>query len=70
MKNCTLSGTTEKMIFPIVEDIAIYGHELLLTTKGGEDRLEMYKQFIGMFKPRGVVDIAFKTDEGLIIIPE
>ena len=54
----------------IVEDIAIYGHELLLTTKGGEDRLEMYKQFIGMFKPRGVVDIAFKTDEGLIIIPE
>lgn len=49
----------------IVEDIAVYGHELLLTMTGGEDRLEMYKQFIGMFEPRGVVDIAFKTDEGL-----
>jgi len=23
----------------------------------------MYKQFIDMFEPRGVVDIAFKTDE-------
>ena len=49
----------------IVEDIAVYGQELLLTTAGGEDRLEMYKQFIGMFEPRGVVDIAFETDEGL-----
>ena len=46
----------------IVEDIAEYGQALLLTTAGGEDRLEMYKQFIGMFEPNGVVDIAFKTD--------
>ena len=49
----------------IVEDIAVYGQALLLTTAGGEDRPEMYKQFIAMFEPRGVVDIAFKTDEGL-----
>ena len=49
----------------IVEDIAAYGQELLLTTGGGENRSEMYKQFIAMFEPRGVVDIAFKTDEGL-----
>jgi spectinomycin phosphotransferase len=48
----------------IVEDIAIYGHELLLTMTEGEDRLEMYKQFVGMFEPRGVVDIAFETDAG------
>ena len=47
----------------IVEDIAIYGHELLLTMAGGEDREEMYNQFIGMFEPRGVVEIAFETDE-------
>jgi spectinomycin phosphotransferase len=47
----------------IVEDIAIYGSSLLLTTSGGEDRQEMYKQFISMFEPDGVVDIAFKTDE-------
>jgi len=51
----------------IVEDIAIYGKELLLTTARGKDRPEMYRQFIGMFEPRGVVDIAFKTDEGLVV---
>lgn len=49
----------------IVEDIALYGQALLLTTSGGEDRPEMYKNFIGMFEPHGVVDIAFKTDENL-----
>jgi len=47
----------------IVEDIAIYGQKLLMTTEGGADRLEMYKQFIAMFECDGVVDIAFKTDE-------
>jgi len=45
----------------IVEDIAIYGRELLLTTDGGNDRLEMYRQFIAMFEPQGVIDIAFNT---------
>jgi spectinomycin phosphotransferase len=49
----------------IVEDIAIYGQELLLTTAGGEQRSKMYKEFIDMFEPQGVVDIAFKTDESL-----
>lgn len=49
----------------IVEDIAEYGQALLLTSNGGEDRLEMYKQFRGCFEPNGVVDIAFKTDESL-----
>ena len=47
----------------IVEDIAVYGQELLLKMGGGDDRLEMYKHFIAMFEPRGVVDIAFKTDQ-------
>jgi len=49
----------------IVEDIAEYGQNLLLTTAGGENRSEMYNHFLAMFKPRGVVDIAFKTDESL-----
>jgi spectinomycin phosphotransferase len=49
----------------IVEDIAEYGQALLLTSGGGEDRLEMYKHFMWMFEPNGVVDIAFKTDENL-----
>jgi spectinomycin phosphotransferase len=46
----------------IVEDIAEYGQALLLTPEGGDDRVEMLKQFKGMFEPNGVVDIAFKTD--------
>ena len=51
----------------IVQDIVEYGQALLLTSGGGEDRLEMYKQFMGMFEANGVVDIAFKTDEGLAL---
>jgi len=46
----------------IVEDIAIYSQELLLSTARGIDRPEMYRQFIGMFAPQGVVEIAFKTE--------
>jgi spectinomycin phosphotransferase len=49
----------------IVEDIAQYAQALLLQVSGGVERLEMYKQFMDMFEPNGVVDIAFKTDEGL-----
>jgi spectinomycin phosphotransferase len=51
----------------IVEDIAEYGQQLLLTTAGGQDRIESYKHFIAQFGPQGVVEIAFKTDEGLAI---
>jgi spectinomycin phosphotransferase len=50
----------------IVEDIALYSRELLLTTARGQDRPEIYRQFIDMFAPEGVVEIAFKTDEGLL----
>jgi spectinomycin phosphotransferase len=46
----------------IVEDIAIYGQELLLKESGGTGRQEMYKQFKSMFAPGGVVDIAFETE--------
>ncbi len=45
----------------IVEDIAIYGHELLLTTAGGRNRSVMVKHFMDMFEPRGVVEMAFET---------
>lgn len=49
----------------VVEDIALYSQQLLLTTEGGNDREEMYKQFIAMFEPHGVIDIAFKTNTNL-----
>lgn len=47
----------------IVEDIAEYGQQLLLTMAGGQDRMKWYEQFIIQFDPQGVVEIAFKTDE-------
>lgn len=49
----------------IVEDIAEYGQALLLSNYDNihKNRAEMYKQFISMFEPNGVVDIAFKTDK-------
>lgn len=49
----------------VVEDIAEYGQQLLLTMAGGQDRIK--KDFIAQFDPQGVVEIAFKTDEDLPI---
>lgn len=46
----------------IVEDIAEYGQALLLTPDGGEERKKMLGQFLDMFEPNGVVDIALKSD--------
>lgn len=48
----------------IVEDIAEFGQQLLLTSAGNQNHIESYKHFIAQFEPQGVVDIAFKTDEG------
>lgn len=45
----------------IVEDIAIYGQQLLLTEAGGNDRLIMLQHFTAMFEPNGVIEIALKT---------
>lgn len=47
----------------IVEDIADYCQELLLTTAGGENRQQSYQHFINMFESNGVVDIAFTGDD-------
>jgi len=49
----------------IVEDIAVLGQQLLLTSVSEQHRAESYKHFIAQFEPQGVVDIAFKTDENL-----
>lgn len=46
----------------IVEDIAQYGHELLLMAQGGEQRKIMYQHFMDMFEPNGVVEIALRTN--------
>lgn len=49
----------------IVEDIAVYAQQLLLTTAGGQERIKWYEQFTSQFEHQGVVEIAFKTDENL-----
>ena len=51
----------------IVQDIAEYGQQLLLSAAGGKDRLQSYKHFVAQFDTQGVVEIAFKTDDGLAI---
>lgn len=48
----------------IIEDIAEYAQEFLFKSTE-EDKSELYEQFLAMFEPRGVVDIAFRTAEKL-----
>lgn len=50
----------------IVEDIALFGQQLILSSVSNQSRAESYKHFIDQFEPSGVVEIAFKTDENLI----
>ncbi len=45
----------------IIEDIAIYAHEILQKNPQSINKLEMYNHFLDMFVPGGVVDIAFET---------
>ena len=45
----------------IVEDIALYGQDLLSHDQNDQSRLEMFKHFTAMFDLNGVVEIAFAT---------
>jgi spectinomycin phosphotransferase len=46
----------------IIEDLAAYGEQLLLTDEGGADRPEAYERFTGNFEPGQTIEIAEKTD--------
>jgi len=46
----------------IVQDIAAYGQQLLLTDEGGADRARGLQFFLDQFLPNNVVEIAFRTD--------
>ncbi|HDV6725463.1 TPA: aminoglycoside O-phosphotransferase APH(9)-Ia [Legionella pneumophila] len=46
----------------IVEDIAVYGQDLLSRVQNDESRLESFKHFKSMFDPNDVVEIAFSSD--------
>jgi len=49
----------------IVEDIAAYGEQLLLTDEGGSDRAYGLRFFRDQFLPNNVVEIAYRTDRVL-----
>ena len=46
----------------IVEDIAAYCEQLLLTDQGGDDREEGLRQLVNQFEPGNVVEVAFASD--------
>ena len=46
----------------IIQDIAEFCKQLLLTTEGGEDREQAYVYFTSSFLPGHVLDVAIETD--------
>jgi len=49
----------------VIEDLAAYAEQLLLTDEGGADREEAYERFTNNFEPGQTIEIANKTDEWL-----
>ena len=47
----------------IIEDIAVYCEQLLLTTEGGEDREQSLYYLASNFLPDGTIDIAYRSDK-------
>ncbi len=46
----------------VIEDLAAYAEQLLLTDDGGADREEAYERFTGNFEPDQTIEIAEMTD--------
>jgi spectinomycin phosphotransferase len=49
----------------IIQDIAIYCQQILLTDEGGEDREQSYQHMISNFLPNRTIEIAYKSDKTL-----
>ncbi len=47
----------------IVQDIAAYGEQLLLSDEGGADREQGLRFFVSQFLPNNVVEIAYASDK-------
>jgi spectinomycin phosphotransferase len=45
----------------VIEDLAAYAEQLLLTDEGGADREEAYRRFTGNFEPGQTIEIAGKA---------
>lgn len=50
----------------IVEDIAAFCEQLLLSEGGGADREQSLRYFVSSFLPTHVVDIAYRSDTTLL----
>ncbi len=46
----------------IVQDIAVYCEQLLLSAEGGEDREQSFQYFISNFQPNGTIELAYHSD--------
>ncbi len=46
----------------VIEDLAAYGEQLLLTDEGGADREQAYRRFTSNFEPGQTIEIAEKTN--------
>ena len=46
----------------IVQDIAAFSEQILLTNEGGEDRAQSLQYLTSNFAPGGVVEIAYRLD--------
>jgi spectinomycin phosphotransferase len=49
----------------IVEDIAVYCEQLLLTDEGGEDREQSFRYLASNFLPGNTIEIAYRSDKTL-----
>ena len=49
----------------IVQDIAVYCEQQLMTSEGGEDREQSFKYLKSNFLPNGTIEIAYKSDKTL-----
>lgn len=63
--NTNLTALTYYRFERIVQDIAEFCKQILLTTEGGEDREQGFQYFSSQFLPKDVIDIAYQTDQKL-----
>jgi spectinomycin phosphotransferase len=49
----------------IVEDIAVYCEQLLLSNDGGDDRPQALRYLMSNFEPNGTIEIAYRADKML-----
>ena len=62
-KDISLTALTYYRYERIVEDVAEFSQQILLTIEGGADRERSLRKFNSIFLPNQVLEIAYKTDQ-------